>query len=583
MPSRIERLPAETIAGIAAGEVVERPASVVKELLENSVDAGATRVQVAYNDNGARRIEVSDNGCGIPAAEVGLAFERHATSKLRGLAGLATVSTFGFRGEALASIVAVSGVELLTRAGSEEAGTRIAAGPGGVSRPSVAGSPAGTRIVVEDLFAETPARRKFLRSKNAEYGHVADIVRRFALLRPSLHLELAHNGRRSLELPAVADLGQRLEQVWGREGPVIEISARHGAMKLSGLVSQAGRGNATARKIAMFVNRRWVRDRFLFRALMEACVGHMVKGRYPTCCLFIEVEPASVDFNVHPAKLEVRFTEPASVGRFVTEALAQALRSGTAPLLRPDRARDRQGYREIEGGALRVQEAGPAGYRTATVEPLPAGEATGRAAEPLPGIVAACSTVGGLEVVGQVFDGYLVCQAPEELLLVDQHALHERIIFERLMSAYQEANVESQPLLVPVTVSVGAGGVEAVERHGAALAGSGWELEPFGTEDILVRAVPALLAGTDTTSMVERAVSDLAVLDTAAPMSTAVSTTMASAACHAAVRVGRRMGRPEARALLQEAASVEYSATCPHGRPVAKRFGRVEVERMFGR
>ncbi len=598
--SSIELLPPDAIAGIAAGEVVERPASVVKELVENSLDAGATRIGVVYDDNSVQRIEVSDNGSGIPAPEVGLAFDRHATSKLRSLSGLPAVATFGFRGEALPSIAAVSGVEMITRSAGEEAGTRVAAGPGGTERPSAAPSPAGTRVVVADLFSDTPARRKFLRSKNVEYGQVADTVRRFALLRPDVHLELRHNGRLSFELPATSALVERVGQVWGPESGtgLVVVEARHAGMTLDGLVGTMGGGNGTARRVGMFINGRWVRDRLLFRALMDACRGHLVKGRYPIACLFLGVEPATVDVNVHPAKLEVRFSQPDTVGRFLTEGVGEALRNGFGPLGRPVTA-EVPGYRLRESTTAGQARGGssqpalpehpvppgagsePVGYRPAEVEPVVATGSSELAAEPLPGIVGAGATMGGLEVVGQVFDGYLVCQAPEELLLVDQHALHERILYERLMAAYERTAIESQPLLVPVTVRVGADGVEAVERHAGALGGAGWELEAFGPDDVIVRAVPALLADADTASMVERTVADL--VRARSGTADAVRTAMASAACHAAVRVGRHMERTEARALLEDAASVNYTATCPHGRPVAKRFGRAEVERMFGR
>jgi len=625
---QIRLLTEPVISGIAAGEVAERPASIVKELVENALDAGATRIGVEYDDEAGaggaddaahgHRIAVTDDGHGIDADQLELAVTAHATSKLRALDDLERVTSFGFRGEALASIAAVSDLDLVSRTAGRDAGARIRVNAGKVLEVSSAGARPGTRIVVSDLFGSVPARRKFLKSVSAEYGQAADALKRFALAHPRLHLRLQRNGKVVFDHAAVADLPARLRQVYGREvgAAMVAVDARHAGLRLGGAISPAGVSFGSARRMSMFVNGRWVHDRTLFRAVMEAYRTYLLKGRYPAVALFMTIDPALVDVNVHPAKTEVRLSEPDLVQRFVIESIRDTLRGEASPLGRwglverdllptgADRGRARAGD-GVDVRATVPASAATEGVRTpagASVGQAPSAQVgPGGAGEALPGYtpgpllatdrVEEAPTLPELgdavaldvEVIGQVFNGYIVCQRSGELLLVDQHAAHERVLFERLMAAYADGDVASQPLLVADTVTVGGDGVAAVERHGERLARLGWELEPFGDEDVAVRAVPAIAAGGDTPALVERLVADLVRTDPGSAAARVAEQVMASVACHSAVRVGKRLERDAQLALLREVRGADFGAACPHGRPVAHSMTRAQLERLFGR
>ncbi len=615
------------IAGIAAGEVVERPASVVKELVENALDAGATRVSVDYDDRRETAITVIDDGHGIAEHEIELALTRHATSKLMTLEDLGAVATFGFRGEALASLAAVSELELVTATADAVGATRVRVRGGCVVERSSAGAAAGTRVEVRDLFAAVPARRKFLKSATTEAALVADTVRRFALLRPRAHLRLRRNGRAVLDLPALDELGARVRQVLGREAGtgLEEVGARFAGMGLHGFLSPAGVSHGSPRRMNVFVNGRWVRDRLLFRSVMEGYHTFLLKGRYPVAVLFLEADPATLDVNVHPAKLEVRFADANVVRRFVTEAVRDCLREAASPLGRWGMDEGEAARRRLVPGSQGEPRSRGAGNETgadatALANEPKAGEAagvysapptvgpdTGGSERPLPGYrpssVAPAEQsaseeqqprlafgagyeegrLGCLEVIGQAFDGYIVCEGEGELVLVDQHAAHERMLFERLMLAYASREVERQGMLLPARVTVGEAGVEAVERCAAELATMGWEIDPFGAAEVVVRSVPAIAAGADVGALAEALIADLCELGTALTAVKLAERVFATVACHSAVRVGKTLDRTAAAALLRELSGVEFHASCPHGRPVARSLTRVQVERLFGR
>lgn len=580
---------------------------MIKELVENSLDAGAGRVAVEYDDaDGRFRMAVSDDGHGILSEQIGLALARHATSKLANLDDLQSIATFGFRGEALASIAAAADLELTSRTRGQDAASRVVVKGGDVGEVRDASAPPGTRIEVGDLFSEIPARRKFLKTRAAEYAQVADTLRKFALAWPQVDFQLRRNGRSAMNLPPVAGLKARLVQVWGQEtaASMVEVSARHAGLELKGYVSLAGVSHPSSRKILIFVNGRWMRDRRLFRALMEAYRTYLLRGRYPAACLFLDITPDQVDVNVHPAKLEVRFADPQSASRFVTEAVAETVRKDSGPLGRwaagdgtlgigGSRAGTTRAGGTVQSGAARADATqlkdAPAGYVASRVEEgavVSPAEAGGVAEEQplLPSIVAGQpGSLGSLEVIGQVFDGYIVCQNGDEVLIVDQHAAHERLLFEGLMAAYDDSRPESQPLLIPETVTVGEDGVEAVAACRDRLEQAGLELDRFGDEEVVVRAIPALVAGVDVRGLVEKVASDLVDLGVAAAAEQVVERVLATVACHGAVRVGKRMGRDEARALLRQASAVSFSASCPHGRPVSRSISRTQLERMFGR
>jgi DNA mismatch repair protein MutL len=587
------------VAGIAAGEVVERPASIVKELIENSLDAGASRITLAYDDEG---LAVTDDGRGIEAAQLRLAVARHATSKIRTLGDLERIATFGFRGEALASVAGVSRLEVLSRTRDAAVGCRIVSAHGRCGELEEAAARPGTRVCVRELFAGVPARRKFLKSEASEYGLASDVVRRFALARPDVHFGLERGGKTVFQHAPVGELSARIRQVYGPEiaGSMLPVDARYRGLRLRGALSAAGASWGSARRMVLWVNGRWVHDRLLFRAVMDGYRTYLLRGRYPAAALFLDIDPRSVDVNVHPQKLEVRFSEPDVLLAFVAEAVSTALRAGSGTLGRWGLAAGPRAEARATSHASRFappprpralasQDAAtpePAeelpGYVEASAEAI---AATGsRAVAEQPALFASQSrSVDGLEVIGQVFAGYILCQRGEELLLIDQHAAHERVLYERLVTAFAENRLERQPLMLPQVVHVGIEGVEAVAKHADRLAELGWDLDAFGEEEIAVRSLPALASGANVEALAERLVADLVrgQVDTAA--SGIVERMLATVACHAAIRVGKKLDRQGARALLDEIASVDFAAACPHGRPVARSIDRGRIERMFGR
>lgn len=618
----IERLEDDVVAGIAAGEVVERPASAVKELVENSLDAGASRVEVRYDDGEITRIQVIDNGGGIPDDQIELALERHATSKIRRLDEVPEAATFGFRGEALAAIASASVLELETTSAGAEAATCVRVSGGRVVERKPAPPRPGTRIEVCDLFASVPARRKFLRSRTAEAASVADVVKRFALARPDVHLSLLHNGRKSLNVPAVPDLAARLRQVLGPEDTagMLELDARLGSLRLRGRISPPGVSFGSSRRMSLFLGHRWIRDRMIFAAVMDGYQTHLLRGRYPALALFLDADPHSVDVNVHPAKMEVRFSDPDEVRRFVVEAVRDTLRRGASPLGRWGLDADEELQRRSRAilGQARDDHSGSQAGRVGDVGGVaeaptqdraalaPSDAPAGDGGSGLSGYVASdpaprlnfveqdqaemqygefdkAGRLGRLLVLGQIFDGYIVGQADQELVLVDQHAAHECMLFERLMKEWENNDVPRQGVLVATPVHVGAAGVEAVEAYSEHLLKLGWEIDPFGEEEVAVRAVPAIAAGGDLEGTVEAVVADLCSLGSAATAERLAERVLATVACHSAVRVGKRLEATAARALVAELARVELRSSCPHGRPVARSLTRARIEGLFGR
>lgn len=634
----IALLDESVVAGISAGEVVERPSSAVKELVENSLDAGASHVRVDYDDRGRMRIVVTDDGAGIEEGEIDLALTRHATSKIRSLGDLDLVSSFGFRGEALAAIASASDLELLTSVEGRTGGTRVVVRAGRIVERAPHPSRRGTRIEVQDLFAAVPARRKFLKGATTEQGFVTDVMRRFALARPDVHFVLTVNGRTALDTAPVATAAERIRQVFGKEvaSGLVEVDARLGSFRLRGSISAPGTAFGSSRRMAIYVGGRWVRERLLFQAVLEGYRTYLLKGRYPAVVLFLDCDAGGVDVNVHPAKLEVRFADADEVRNFVAEAVRDALRRSSSPLGRwgldagealRRRAVPSSGYGAVPQAAvrpmtlapsrppgdavssadeLRVEDApialaddegfealgeasdsgstdfGIPGYEPSTAEGATLSGAGEQLAIDL-GPAQAAEALGRFDVVGQIFEGYFVCEGDGEVLLVDQHAAHERVLFERLMQAFGQRDVARQALLLPERVHVGREGVEACLAGAASLEALGWEVEPFGDEDVVVRAVPAMAGAADAHALVEAVAADLVEAGRARSAERLAERIMATVACHSAVRVGKRLDLSAARALLREMATVSYHSTCPHGRPVARKLGRAQVEKMFGR
>lgn len=577
---RVHRLPDALVDQIAAGEVVERPASVVKELVENALDAGATRLRIDVREGGAALVAVSDDGAGMTPEDARLALERHATSKIGSAEDLARIATFGFRGEALPAIASVSRLRLRTRARGAPAGFEIEIEGGKRTGERAAGVPEGTRVEVADLFYNVPARRKFLKTAATEWSHVADWLARAALALPAVHFDLRRDERPALSWPAVAEPLDRIAAVLSEreaEG-LVALSAQDGALRLTGFASRPDAHRPTAAGLYLFVQRRPVRDRLLRHALLDAYRDVLPRGRFPSAVLFLDLPPQAVDVNVHPAKWEVRFAEPNAVHRLVSRAVREALGG--------------RRWIAVAQGA-EAPAAGPVAAPAATPAPPLVREGAsdwifaGRPPAAV-GLPAAADPVGtprlrftDLPLLGQLLATYLLLEAPDGLVLVDQHAAHERVLFERLRAGFRERAVPRQALLLPVTVELPPGRAARVSEAG--LERIGFDVEPFGEGVLAVRAIPAELSGHDPASLLREVADQLGAGagDLRAPE--AVDRLFASLACHAARRAGDRLDPREQRALLAALDAIPWAPTCPHGRPVAVPLSRAELERRFAR
>jgi DNA mismatch repair protein MutL len=581
---KIAVLPRAVQGQIAAGEVIERPASVVRELVENALDAGAGRIDVRLVAGGLDLIAVRDDGEGMTPEDALTAFARHATSKLTSVDDLAAVATHGFRGEALPSIAAVGRVTLVTRRADAAAGVRIEADETGAESGGPCAAPPGTSVEVRDLFATTPARRKFLRAPQTEVGHVVDVLTRLAVARPTTGFRLEHGGREVLSIPPVRDLAARLAQVLtpARAGALVEVAATDGALALRGFVGPPRETLATARLIWTYVAigspdsptaGRWVRDKLLMRAVLDGYESLLMRGRYPIAVLMLTVPPGEVDVNVHPAKLEVRFRRSTAIHQLIVPALrsrlAAALRPAGSPLPPlPPSAGVGEGAQSYRGGVpvLPIQPAmrGPEPAQAPLWQPTP-------------------RTFGSLRFVGQIFDGYLLCESDGKVVLIDQHAAHERVVFERLRAERTEGGVRRQPLLVPETVALTPTEVAALGEHTTTLAAAGLEGEPFGDGTFLLRSVPEILRGRDAGALLRAMAGELLEEGATAAAERQADAVLATVACHSVVRVGQRLGADEVNALLRQMDGVPIAAHCPHGRPVAVELDRAQIEALFRR
>lgn len=622
---RIAVLPAFLANQIAAGEVIERPASVVKELVENSLDAGAHRVGIAVRGGGCQQIIVRDDGEGMTREDAALAFARHSTSKLRHPDDLMGIGSFGFRGEALPSIAAAADVELLTRRSDEDTGTRVRVRGGVLTDVAEAGSPPGTQLEVSDLFAALPARRKFLKRPATEFGHVAEVVNRLALGVPRVGFVLQHEGREVLNFPPVARPADRLLQVVGRDGggDMLAFEVTTPALAVEGYLGRPEHSLSSARLVLAYVNGRLVRDRVITRAVLDGYESVLMRGRYPIAVVFLSVAKGDVDVNVHPAKAEVRFREPGRIHQVLTGAIRSRLRDaagaagprtqalsqpprsvgrrpggGGVPSWTTDPARDRWPARtwdldrqapSISSGERQeppqVQDQ-DASYQIASGQRLDQQPPDGTDAPPegLPALrLGASGRFAALRVLGQVLDGYLVCDSGRGLVLIDQHAAHERVRFERLRGQLESGQLPVQHLLVPQPLTLGARDVEALEEAREALGRLGFEGERFGEGVYLVRSVPAVLADADCAVVLRDVAAELAEIGASSVVEGAVEAVLARVACHSAVRVGRHLDRAEAEALLRSMDEVDLASYCPHGRPAFVELDAASLERMFKR
>jgi DNA mismatch repair protein MutL len=566
----IRVLPGLLISQIAAGEVVERPASVLKELLENALDAGAREIQVTLDQGGAKRVQVDDDGAGLAAEDLPLALARHATSKIQSLDDLQGVATMGFRGEALASIASVARLSIASRARGTAHAWAIRSEGGNEGAPAPAARAAGTTVLVEDLYFNTPARKKFMRSEQTEFGHCEETFRRIALARPDIAFTLKHNGRVSAHLRA-QEIAERAAALLGQEflQSSFQVEAQAGALRLYGLAGtpQAARPRADAQYL--YVNGRYVRDRMLSHAVREAYRDQLHGERQPAYLLFLEIDPRGVDVNVHPAKIEVRFRDSGGIHQFVLHALKRALSPSAA---------------EAPVSYARPSVSGPGlqqGFRLA--QPAQAYQsfmAAATAAVPLPD--AASSAPLGY-ALAQLHGVYILAQNEAGLVLVDMHAAHERIVMEKLKLGLDAGAVARQSLLVPAVLSVDALDIATAEENGATLEKLGLETSVSGPNELAVRAAPALLAGGDIAGLTRDLLRDIRDYGASEVLSARQNELLATMACHAAVRANRALSVTEMNALLREMEETERSGSCNHGRPTWYQLTMADLDRLFMR
>ena len=630
-PHSVSVLPPELANQIAAGEVVERPASVVKELVENSLDAGARRIEVVIENGGRDLIRVEDDGCGMEREDALRALERHATSKITDVDDLFEIGSLGFRGEALPSIGSVSKLELLTKPHGAVSGTRIYVEGGKVREVEEAGKAAGTTVLVEELFFNTPARQKFMKTPATETRHITEMLTRMALSRPDVRFEFRKDGKVRLDLPEESNLKDRILAVMGREVydelyPTFDYPAIHGVVA-RGYFSKPGHSQRSPRNIYTFVNGRYVEDRTIRAAIKKSYKKMLKKGRYPSVVLFVEVPFSLVDVNVHPAKTEVRFDDTQPVFRAVYHAIADAL--AEAPWLDggdksyelgPRRTLDGDGVdtdrdgKMIQPGADKVEPLnarhrrrseqgglgpgdvsspfyrgddgdGQVGFSKPGMAPLkePPRIDVGSAADEPPQEADDGEYFSTLRVIGQFRRAYIVCEDRSGLVIIDQHAAHERIAFQYLKETYSKEHGERQPMLFPLRLELDGLRADVMGEHRNFFGDVGFEIEHFGGQTYVLKEVPAVLEGASHEELIKDALDDLSNLGTSNRVEEALDELLSRMACHSVVRGPTQLTREECEGLLEEMDRIDFRANCPHGRPVYYRLPLLELEEAFDR
>ncbi|MGE3489071.1 MAG: DNA mismatch repair endonuclease MutL [Vicinamibacterales bacterium] len=590
---RITRLPEDLANQIAAGEVVERPASVVKELVENAIDAKATRITITVEYGGKKLIRVEDDGIGMDPDDARLCLERHATSKIKRADDLGAIVTLGFRGEALPSMASVSHFRLRTRARGSDSGTEIRVNAGIIESVVEAGGPEGTLVEVADVFYNLPARRKFLKSDAAEAAQVSRFVTQLALCYPEVGFTLIGSGRKVLAVPPVASLSDRLYQIYGDRQDLIAVDREYGGLRLHGVIAALAEQGPVRGPQHVFVNRRIVKDRTIAHAIMDSYSVATNKERSPEVHLFLEVPPDRVDVNVHPTKAEVRFREQSVVHEMVRRALGDALGKGPAPELTlhtSDVLPGRPLQPSIPGalaGASFTSRWAPPGPAP-SYNPIPRYEQRASFPSSLPAAPAqpaspALPAVRPMIALGQFRDTFIIAMDDEGLCIIDQHVAHERVLFERIMERLTTQALESQGMLVPMVLELPAAERNALISRAEALAKFGFEVEEFGGDSIKVTAMPALLPRDECEAALRALADDLEGLDRGLRLEESIKQIAATTACHAAVKANYPLTLEKMHHILEELRATAYSTVCPHGRPVMLRITRREIEKNFDR
>lgn len=588
----IRKLPSHLINQIAAGEVVERPASVVKELVENSLDAGADRIRVEVEQGGVRRIRVSDNGGGIARDELALALSAHATSKIASLDDLEEVASLGFRGEALASIASVSRLRLASRPADQDDGLELDSEGGQISEPRPVGMPAGTIIEIRDLFYNVPARRKFVRTERTEFNHIDELVRRLALANMAAGFELIHNGRAVRRLPPVVDANEwvrRVGEVCGEAfvDHALELEREHAGMVLSGWVARPSFSRSQADQQFFFVNGRLVRDRLVAHAVRQAYRDVLFHGRHPAFVLRLQIDPRRVDVNVHPQKTEVRFRDGRLVHDFLFSTINHALadtrpgQSKGAPAVVPGGGLSPSAQNGSGFGAGRPAQSGlglSVADQLARYSSLVRSDSQ-NAANPTPADGTDVPPLGF--AVAQIHGVFVLAENADGLVVVDMHAAHERIVYEQFKQSWAEQRVRSQRLLVPEKLAVSRREASALETHGGGLDRLGFELDLAGPEAVMVRAVPSLLANSDPLGLVRDLLADLVELGRSERIESSIDALLSTMACHGSVRANRRLTIDEMNRLLRDMERTERSDQCNHGRPTWVQLDMKSLDHLF--
>lgn len=607
MSQRITILPESLTNKIAAGEVVERPASVIKELIENSLDAGATEISVEINAGGRRRIRVTDNGHGMSRADALLSLERHATSKIRIDSDLDKILTLGFRGEAIPSIASVSRFSLATREAGAPEGTEIIVEGGRVRDVRACGMAPGTVISVEQIFYNLQPRLKFMKSAETETGHVADVIARMSISRSDVAFNCTSDERELLRLQR-SDLQRRLAQVVGKESSQHMYPVKSGDQyaTITGFVSGPALVRSGTQAIYTYINGRFIRDKVVQHAIMLAYRTVIDRGRYPVIALFIELPPGEVDVNVHPTKHEVRFRRQSVVHDSIQAAVEQVLRGSPwlkAPLRDTSRASNgvigQQAYRERIAAAAQVSLVMPSSPQYISSSVKQAGMAAGAVfASPEQAVTVSEPTISflpeqshsesadyfsSLSIIGQFHSEYILCQSESELVIIDQHAASERVAFQLLRQQIQAGGIESQRLLFPETVELSFSELAAAARFSHDLAGIGFELEPFGGTTIMVSAVPRLVAEKDSILLIRDVLADLVRFGTSAAFNDVLESLLSRIACHSVIRGVHQLDYRQIKELLYHMDHTDFAASCPHGRPVSHVVSLAELQKIFKR
>jgi DNA mismatch repair protein MutL len=555
MPIRV--LASEVVSKIAAGEVIERPASVVKELIENSLDAGATQIAVEAQGGGVELIKVSDNGAGIPASELELAFHRYATSKISDLDDLEKISSLGFRGEALPSIAAVAEVEILTQTSSETVGSYMHLSKGEVVRKESRARPQGTTVIVHRLFRYFPARLKFLKSVNTENSHIAHLVSQYALAFPEVKFSLVLDKRQSLHTTGNGDLREVVSEIYGSElaQRMLKVEQKDTLAKVSGLTSPPSLTRSNRNYLSFFVNRRWVHSPLLTRATEEAYHGLLMDGQHPIAVINISLPPQELDVNIHPAKAQIKFCHEQIVFSSVQKAVEEAL--ARTPIA---------SSKAVPFSASSGQWQSP--RMIMDNEPV--------------FVVAQLPTLElpVLRVLGQLTNTYIIAEGPDGLYLVDQHAAHERILYDRILAQWSQKEVEVQGLLQPITIEFSPREEETLKASEEFLAEFGFDIEPFGNRSYLIRAIPALVARANIIEIISALLDNLTSKESLNPWEERIAQSLA---CHGAIRAGQQLSNEEMRELIKQLEQTKQPRACPHGRPTMIHLSSHQLEKEFGR